>query len=78
MIEPRNSAKVPRMTTAARLTTVRPCRGRAGTDPLAGTRNWIRAHVSGGEGADVGRDTGAEPLMVSTAAEINDLLTEPA
>ena len=55
-----------------------PGSGQAGTNPRAGTRTGVKAYVSGGEGADVGRGTGAETLMVSTVAEIIDMLTDPA
>ena len=51
-------------------------KGRKGPAVGAGTRTGVKAHVSGG-GADVGRGTGAEPLIVSTAAEINNVLTDP-
>ena len=33
--------------------------------------------MSGGEGADVSRGTGAEPLLVPTASEIIDVVTDP-
>ena len=54
-----------------------PGSGRAGMDPRAGARTGVKTHVLGGEGADVGRGKGAEPLMISTAAEINHVITDP-
>ena len=60
--------------------------GLAGTDAPTGPCTGVVAHVSGGEGADDGRGTGAEinelisglsPPMVSMAAEIFDVLVDP-
>ena len=53
-----------------------PSSGLADTMPRAGTRTRVKAHVSCGEGADFGRGTGADPLMVLTAIDTIDVLPD--